>query len=144
MDVAGALLALAVSAFTSATILPGTSEAVLVAMTRTGVGPLWLLFIVATVANVAGSCVNWAMGRFASRLRTMRWFSPSQPAMARAERWFGKWGKWSLLVSWLPIVGDPLTLVAGLLRVPFPVFVTLVSVAKATRYAVVLAVATGF
>lgn len=132
-----ALAALAVSAFTSATILPGTSEALLLALVLAEAAPAWLLLLVAGTANVAGSCVNWALGRRAADLRGSRWL-PDSEGLRRAERWFGRWGKWSLLASWLPVIGDPLTLVAGLLRVPFGVFLPLVAIAKTARYIAVV------
>lgn len=132
-----ALVALALSAFTSATILPGTSEALLAALTTVPAAPYWLLLTVASVANIAGSCVNWLIGRFAARLRGTRWL-PEGKTLARAERFWNRWGKWSLLLSWTPVVGDPLTVIAGLLRVPFPTFLLLVAVAKTGRYAAVM------
>lgn len=135
-----ALAGLALSAFTSATILPGTSEAVYLALHLAGVAPAVLLLAVASVANVAGSCVNWLIGRAAARLRGTRWL-PDGETLASAERWFGKWGKWSLLLSWVPVVGDPLTVVAGVLRVPFPVFLAIVAVAKTARYAAIMCLA---
>ena len=138
------LAALAVSAFTSATILPGTSEATLLALAMADVAPGWLLLCVASAANVAGSSVNWLVGRFfATRLRGTRWMR-DDGGMERATRWFRRWGKWSLLASWLPVVGDPLTLAAGLSRLRFPVFLLFVVVAKTTRYAAVLALARQF
>jgi len=135
-----ALAGLAFSAFTSATVLPGTSEAVYLALHLAGAAPAALLLAVASVANVAGSCVNWLIGRAAARLRGTRWL-PDGETLARAERWFGKWGKWSLLLSWVPVVGDPLTVVAGVLRVPFPVFLAIVAVAKTARYAAIMCLA---
>jgi membrane protein YqaA with SNARE-associated domain len=136
-DFLPALAGLAFSAFTSATILPGTSEAVLVALYVTGAAPASLLFAVASMANVAGSCINWLIGRSAAELRGTRWL-PEGNTLARAERWFHRWGKWSLLLAWTPFVGDPLTIVAGLLRVPFPTFLAFVAVAKTARYAAVM------
>lgn len=132
-----AVISLALSAFTSATVLPGTSEAVFLALYLTGAAPVFLLFVVASVANVAGSCVNWLLGHFAARLRGSRWL-PEGEMLARAERWFHRWGKWSLLLAWLPFVGDPLTVVAGLFRVPFATFLVLVAVAKTARYAALM------
>ncbi len=132
-----AVISLALSAFTSATVLPGTSEAVFLGLYLTGAAPVFLLFVVASVANVAGSCVNWMIGRFAARLRGTRWL-PESDMLARAERWFHRWGKWSLLLAWTPFVGDPLTVVAGLLRVPFLTFLVLVAIAKTARYAALM------
>ena len=135
------LAALDVSAFTSATILPGTSEALLLALAAADAAPGWLLLVVASSANVAGSSVNWLIGRFlAARLRGTRWM-PDEAGLERAARWFRRWGKWSLLASWLPVVGDPLTLAAGPLRVRYPVFLVLVAIGKTARYAAVLALA---
>lgn len=135
------LAALAASAFTSATILPGTSEALLLALAAADAAPGWLLLAVASVANVAGSGVNWLIGRYlAERLRGTRWM-PDRAGLERASRWFRRWGKLTLLAAWVPVVGDPLTLVAGLARVRFPVFLLLVAFGKTARYAAVLALA---
>lgn len=132
------LLALAVSAFTSATLLPGTSEVLLVALFLADAAPAWQLLMVASAANVAGSCVNWAMGRFLSRFSGHRWFPATPAQMERAGRWYARFGWPSLLLSWLPVVGDPLTLVAGLMRTPFAAFLPLVAIAKTGRYAALL------
>jgi membrane protein YqaA with SNARE-associated domain len=135
------LAALFLSAFLSATLLPGTSEAVLVAMLAAGQGNPVLLIAVATAGNVLGSCVNWLLGRFFAHFRELRWFPVSPAAMARAERWYRRYGVWSLLFAWVPIVGDPLTVVAGVLRTDLGWFLPLVTIGKFARY---LAVAGGF
>lgn len=137
-DPFSALLALAFSAFTSATLLPGTSEAALVALHAAGAAPAWLLLLVASLANVAGSCVNWAMGRFLVRHAGRRWFPASPAQIDRAAGWYRRWGWPSLLLSWVPVVGDPLTVVAGFLRTPFPLFLAVVAIAKTARYAALL------
>jgi membrane protein YqaA with SNARE-associated domain len=93
---------------------------------------------VATAGNVLGSCVNWVLGRFFSSFRDRRWFPVDGQSYERAAAWFRRYGVWSLLLSWLPIVGDPLTAVAGALRVGFLRFVVLVSVGKAARYVFIL------
>jgi membrane protein YqaA with SNARE-associated domain len=98
---------------------------------------LWPLLAVATLGNTAGAAINWALGRFAAHWRDRRWFPVSAAALDRASRWFGRWGVWSLLFSWLPVVGDPLTAAAGLLRVDFLRFLVLVAIGKALRYAAV-------
>lgn len=136
-DYLPALAALAVSAFTSATVLPGTSEVLLASLALAPAAPYWMLLVVASAANVAGSCVNWAMGRVAAA--GGKAIAGEGKVLARAEEFWARWGKWSLLASWAPVVGDPLTIVAGLLRVPFWQFVAIVAVAKAARYAVVIA-----
>jgi membrane protein YqaA with SNARE-associated domain len=132
------LFALAVSAFTSATLLPGTSEAMFLALRMADAAPAWMLLAVASVANIAGSCVNWAMGRFAAHYAGRRWFPVSAVQLARAEDWYARWGWPSLLASWVPVIGDPLTVVAGFLRTPFLLFVIVVAFAKTARYAALL------
>lgn len=127
------------TAFLAATVLPAQSEALLVALLLAD-HPPWLLVAVATAGNVLGSVVNWWLGRGIERFRNRRWFPVGPAALARAQRWYARVGKWSLLLSWVPVIGDPLTLVAGVMREPLPVFVLLVTLAKLGRY-VVLALA---
>lgn len=127
------------SAFLSATLLPGSSEVALIALLAAGRGEPLLLLLFATVDNVLGSVVNWAMGRFLSRFRDRRWFPVDRGAYERAIGWFERYGKWSLLLSWLPVIGDPLTVAAGAMRVGFWQFTVLVTLGKAARYAFIAA-----
>lgn len=124
------------AAFLAATILPAQSEAVLAMMILAERYPLAILIGIASLGNVLGSVVNWALGRGIEHYRARRWFPVSPEKLERAEGWYRRYGKWSLLASWVPIVGDPLTVVAGVLRVPLPTFVALVTIAKAGRYLV--------
>lgn len=130
------LAGLFVAALVAATLIPAQSEAVLVALIVQGVHPVWLLLVVATAGNVSGSVVNWVMGRFLIRYSDRRWFPFSQNQMDKATRWYARWGYWSLLGAWLPVVGDPLTLVAGVLREPLWRFLLIVTLAKGGRYLV--------
>lgn len=130
-------LLLLISAFTSATLLPGSSEVVIAGMWWHGFTPL-LLWCVATFGNVLGSCVNWWLGSQALRFSDRKWFPVKPTQMARAEHWFGRFGKPALLLSSLPVVGDPLTIVAGVMRMRLQLFVLLVFIAKGGRYAVLL------
>lgn len=130
------LAGLFLTAFLAATLIPAQSEAVLVALILTAAHPLWLLLVVATVGNVLGSVVNWALGRFLIRFAGRRWFPVSPRQLDRAAGWYGRWGHWSLLGAWLPVVGDPLTLAAGMLREPFWRFALIVTLAKGGRYLV--------
>lgn len=123
-------------ALAAATILPMQSEAVLVGLLLADYTP-WLLITVASVGNVLGSVVNWVLGRYISRFRDRAWFPVREQALMRAERWYRRFGKWSLLMSWVPIIGDPLTVIAGVLREPLPTFVLLVAAAKIGRYVLV-------
>lgn len=130
-----------VSAFAASTILPMSSEVVLGALAVAGGTDVWLLFAVATAGNTLGAVVNWALGRYAASWRG-RLASLDEAKFERASRWFGRWGIWCLLLSWLPVVGDPLTLVAGVLRTPFVPFLLLVLLGKAARYLFVIFVVT--
>lgn len=122
------------AALAAATILPTQSEAVLVGLLLTDSYPVVLLLTVASVGNVMGSLVNWVLGRGIDRFRERPWFPASPGALARASTWYHRYGRWSLLASWVPIIGDPLTVVAGVLREPLWSFLLLVSVAKVGRY----------
>ena len=144
MNDVAALGGLFLSAFLAATLLPAQSESVLAVLTISGTWPLWLLVAVASAGNVLGAVVNWLLGRAVTSLRDRRWFPVSERALARAQAWYGRYGRWSLLLSWLPIVGDPLTLAAGVLREPLGSFLLLVTIGKTARYVVIALAASGF
>lgn len=127
-------------AFAAATILPMQSEAALAGLLIADYSP-FLLISVASVGNVLGSVANWVLGRGIERFRERRWFPASKQALERAQRWYHRYGKWSLLLSWVPIIGDPLTVVAGVMKEPLTHFVLLVSIAKVARYLIVAAIA---
>ena len=135
-----AYLSLFFSGLIAATLFPASSELLLVTLYQQGyhVGVLWL---VATLGNTLGSCINWYLGLELLRFQDRRWFPFKPLQLARAQRQFNRYGRWSLLFAWLPVVGDPLTLVAGVLRVRFVPFVVLVAIGKGLRYAVLIALA---
>ncbi|WP_319824836.1 YqaA family protein [Thalassovita sp.] len=135
-----ALSGLFLSALVAATLVPAQSESVLVALLVAGGHPVWLLLAVATAGNVLGAVLNWALGRFMMRFANRRWFPFSAAQIARAQGWYARWGWWSLFGAWLPIVGDPLTAAAGLMREPLWRFLLVVSLSKGGRYAVLAAV----
>jgi len=125
--------------FVAATLLPAQSEIAIGTLHHAGGYPAVPLLLAATMGNVLGSLVNWWLGRYLLHFQDRRWFPVGPAPMERATRWFRRFGVWSLLLAWLPIVGDPLTLVAGVMRVPLPWFLLLVTVGKAARYGVILA-----
>ena len=129
------------SAFVAATLLPMQSEAVLVGLLMTETYPVWALVAVASAGNILGSAVNWGLGRACMHLDARPWFPVGAEKIERARAWYRRYGKWSLLMSWMPVIGDPLTLVAGILREPFPTFLALVAIAKTLRYIVLAATA---
>ncbi len=135
-----AYTALFLAAFVAATLLPAQSEAVLVGLLLAGEQPALALVLVAGMGNVLGSLVNYALGRAALHFRDRRWFPAGPAALERASRWYGRYGRWSLLLSWAPFIGDPLTVAAGVLREPLWSFLLLVALAKFGRYALLAAV----
>lgn len=131
------LFLLFMSAFLAATILPVSSEVVLAAIASGAPDQIWLPIAVATLGNTAGAVVNWVLGRFCAGFIDRKWFPLTPRHYARASQWFQRYGLWSLLLAWVPVVGDPLTVVAGLLRVSFWKFLVLVALGKGARYIVV-------
>ncbi len=129
------------SAFLSATLLPGSSEALLTGLVVSGRGAPWLLLAAAVMGNVLGSLVNWICGRFLAAFRDRKWFPVSPRRYAQAAGWFERYGVWSLLFAWAPVVGDPLTVIAGAFRVGFLPFLLLVTIGKLVRYLFILWVA---
>lgn len=123
------------SAFASSTLLPGGSEAVLLLLAQQGGADRPLLLAVATLGNTLGGMSSWAIGRF------IAWRWPARPlkenqrrALARVQRW----GAPALLLSWVPVIGDPLCLAAGWLRIHWLPSLLFIAAGKAGRYAVLL------
>ena len=137
-------LGLFVAAFGAATLLPLQSEAVLVGLLLNGQHGLWLLLAVATAGNVLGSLVNWWLGRGIERFQDRRWFPVNPKHMAKARKHYERYGHWSLLLSWLPVIGDPLTLIAGVMREPLGRFLVIVTLAKGARYGVLAMLTLGW
>ena len=123
-----------ISALLSATLLPGSSEAFLLYQLSKG-GQALDLVLTATAGNLLGALITYGMGRAGNTAMHRRWLRIDQSALERAERWFNRWGLSSLLLSWLPVVGDPLCLAAGLLRVRLVWFLALAGIGKLARYA---------
>jgi membrane protein YqaA with SNARE-associated domain len=132
-------LGLFLSALGAASLLPLQSEGVLVALLLGGTYPVWALVLVASLGNVLGSLLNWWLGRYIEHYRDKAWFPVSTQRLQQAQAWYARYGRWSLLLSWVPVIGDPLTLVAGVMRERLWVFVLIVSLAKSGRYLVLTA-----
>lgn len=124
-----------VLAFLSASLLPMGSAWLLLLLLSQGSSPL-LVWLIASAGNTLGSVLNYALGYYARHWVRAR---QSRERWQQAERWFDRYGIWSMLFAWLPIIGDPLTLVAGVLRANFLLFIVLVTLGKAARYAVLVA-----
>jgi len=123
--------------FLAATILPFSSELTLAGLISTSNYENLLLLVFASFGNVLGSVFNWGLGFYARNLTIKKWFPFKETQIERSSKWFSKFGKWSLLFAWVPIVGDPLTFVAGLLRVRFFDFIILVAIGKVSRYVII-------
>ncbi|MBO6509179.1 MAG: DedA family protein [Roseibium sp.] len=137
------LLGLFGVSFLAATLLPAQSELGLSGLIYLDKDPVLLLIAAASVGNTLGSVVNWGLGRGAVAYADKGWFPVSQERLSKATAWYHRYGRWSLLLSWAPIIGDPLTLAAGVLREPFWSFLCLVAIAKTTRYVVVALITLG-
>ena len=134
-------LSLFISAFAAATILPAQSEALLAYQVSISPDAVVQLIAVATLGNVLGATFNWWLGRLTENLRAKKWFPVNEKQFQKAERFYGRYGRYSLLLSWVPIIGDPITIVAGILREPLLSFVLLVTIAKCARYVFVVGLA---
>ncbi|MBJ9721986.1 DedA family protein [Acinetobacter calcoaceticus] len=133
-----------ISAFGAATLLPLQSEAVLVTLLLKGQYSALLLISIATLGNVLGSCVNWWLGLKIEQFKHRKWFPVSKKRLQQAQSFYHKYGFYSLLLSWAPIIGDPITLVAGLFKENFWRFLGIVIIAKAGRYLFIYWVVMGF
>ena len=132
------------AALLAATILPLQSEWLLVGLLIADEQPVWLLLTVATAGNVLGSTINWWLGKYLEKFQDRRWFPLTPTKLQQAIIWYQKYGRWSLWLSWVPIIGDPLTVVSGLMRVPMVSFLVIVTLAKLARYLLVAALTLGW
>jgi membrane protein YqaA with SNARE-associated domain len=133
-------LGLFLTAFLAATIVPFSSEALLVGMQVSGSFPVAGLLLAASLGNTLGAVANWALGRFCLHWQDRKWFPVKRRELDRAGAWFNKYGIWSLLLAWVPVIGDPITLAAGVLKTRFLPFLLLVAISKTGRYVVLLGV----
>ncbi|TXS96531.1 DedA family protein [Parahaliea maris] len=129
-----AYLTLFATAFLAATILPAYSEILFAGLLSEGYDP-WALWLWASAGNTLGSAVNWGLGRYLLAYQDRRWFPFKRDKLNAAQRWFQHYGVWTLLLAWLPLGGDALTFIAGVMRVRFSVFIALTFIGKSLRYA---------
>ena len=126
-----------ISSFGAATVLPFYSEIAVASAIQNQYSP-WLVWATASLGNTFGSVLNWLLGMYIERFKNRRWFPFKPTQLSQAQNWFGRYGVWSLLLAWLPLGGDALTVIAGVMRVRFWVFITLVAIGKSFRYALVI------
>ena len=141
---AGVYVGLFLTAFGAATLLPLQSEALLVGLVLSERQAAWLLMGIATLGNVLGSLMNWWLGTRLEQFKDRRWFPVSPSHLDKARQHYQRYGYWSLLLSWLPIIGDPLTLVAGVMGEPWRRFLLIVTLAKGLRYGVLVLATLGW
>jgi membrane protein YqaA with SNARE-associated domain len=122
------------AALMAATIVPMQSEALLVGLLLSGKYSTIVLVAVASCGNILGAVINWWMGRSIERFRTRSWFPVSKQRLDQAQNWYHRYGRWTLLLSWAPIIGDPLTVMAGVLGERFVFFLLIAGSAKLLRY----------
>jgi membrane protein YqaA with SNARE-associated domain len=131
-----AYLSLFVASLVAATILPAQSEMILGGLLLTGNYNTILLVSVASLGNVAGSVINWFLGRGIESFKDKKWFPVSPERLEKTSALYIRHGRWLLFLSWLPIIGDPITVVAGVLKERFLVFLLITAIAKTARYIV--------
>jgi len=134
------LISLFTVSFLAATILPAQSEMVLAGLKLAGNSSPMILVIVATFGNVLGALVNWFLGRYLIHFQDRRWFPIKRKILEKATKFYSKWGVWTLLFAWIPFIGDPFTLVAGIFRTNIWLFLVLVTIGKAGRYMAVVSI----
>jgi membrane protein YqaA with SNARE-associated domain len=122
------------AAFLSATILPGSSEAVFLTLAALDRHAMALLVAVATLGNTLGSLPNWWLGRYVETWREHPRFPVKPQEFARYQGWYERYGRWSLLAAWVPVIGDPLTVMAGVMRTAVWQFTLLTGLGKLARY----------
>lgn len=132
-----AYLSLFLAAFLAATLVPAWSEVLFAGLMAAGYDP-WALWAWATAGNTLGAAVNWGLARWLLHYQDRRWFPFRPENLGRAQRWFQRYGVWSLLMAWAPVGGDALTLIAGLMRVRLDLFLALTALGKGARYAILL------
>ena len=137
MSSSATYISLFFAAFLAATIVPVQSEAGLATLILTSGKSVIMLIAVAAIGNVLGAVLNWYLGRWIDRFSDRGWFPVKPTQITRATVLYRKYGRWSLLLSWAPFIGDPITLVAGVLREPMLSFLLIVGFAKTTRYILV-------
>lgn len=125
--------------FLAATIFPAQSEIMLSTLILLKEHSIIALVLAASVGNVLGSLVNYAIGRYLIKYKGKKWFPIKETSIEKASKFYQKYGVWSLLLAWMPIIGDPLTLIAGIFRTNIYLFLILVTIGKAGRYVLLAA-----
>lgn len=140
MDESYNLIVLFVASFLAATILPAQSELVLAGLQLSGKHNPLTLVSVASFGNVLGSLLNWLLGYYLLHFKDRRWFPVKAKMLIKASGIYNKWGIWTLLFAWLPFIGDPLTVIAGIMKTNIWIFIALVAIGKVGRYILIVSI----
>ena len=130
-------ISLVTVAFMVATIVPFGSEMYFATLLSLNKYNNLLLLIAASTGNILGSVFNWVCGYYVNYFIKKPWFPIKKEKIKKGTEIFNKYGKWSLLLSWAPFIGDPITFVAGTLRFSLIPFLILVSIGKVGRYLII-------
>jgi membrane protein YqaA with SNARE-associated domain len=138
MDDITIYLSLFANAFIAATLLPAASELAFAGLIASNIGQPLILLTAVSLGNILGSIVNWGLGKLVANHDTFQQKYGTKKSYIKAKALFERFGIYSLLFAWLPIIGDPLTFIAGVFRIRFPYFIMLVSIGKTLRYTAIL------
>ncbi len=134
------LILLFFSSFFAATLFPAQSEIILATINIANNHNRFLLVFIATFGNVLGSLTNWLIGFYLLKFKDKKWFLIKDQQIDKYSKIYQKFGIWSLLFAWLPVIGDPLTLIAGIFKTNIWPFITLVTIGKLSRYLLIVSI----
>lgn len=121
----------------SASIIPAQGELVMFALMASGKYTAWLLFCTACAGTVLGVSINWFLGRYLSRFQNEKWFPVKTTYIEKAKLLFDRHGRTALLLAGIPLIGDPITIVAGALKINFWFYLFTAGLSKCARYGIV-------
>ena len=131
-------ISLFIFCLTLGTFFPFASETYLITLLLSEKYNVVLLLLLASVGNILGSVISWLFGYFVNYFINKPWFPINKYLLQKANSIFDKYGKWSLLLSWVPFIGDPIAFVAGSLRYKFILFIIFISIGKFGRYLIII------
>lgn len=124
-------------AFLSASLIPIQGALIMLALLASGKYTDWLLVLVACAGTLAGIGINWILGRYLSRFQNEKWFPVKTSYMDKAKLLFDRHGRATLLLAGVPLIGDPITIVAGALRINFGFYFLTAGLSKCAQYGLV-------
>ena len=144
MTEAGTLIGLFLSAFLAATLIPAQSELGLGYLVINTNYSIVLLVTIASLGNTTGAIINWFIGQGVARSFVRSKKMRASKHYWTVVKWYKKYGHWTLLLSWAPFIGDPITVIAGIFKVPLKTFLFIVALAKTSRYLIIATFAEKF